>query len=109
MLSIPNSYAMAHRLELQHALMYRPHHGPRPACKLFPDCQDEAGIAPPVRLYTESVLVVMPFPDFSMPFNVITYVCTLVALFFGSIANVVSMRAPSKVATTVLLCMARLL
>jgi len=58
--------------------------------------QDEAGIAPPVRLYTESVLVVMPFPDFSMPFNVITYVCTLVALFFGSIANVVSMRAPSK-------------
>lgn len=41
-----------------------------------------------VRIYTESVLVSLPTPDFSMPYNVICLVCTVVAIAFGSIHNV---------------------
>lgn len=51
----------------------------------------------PVRIYSESLLVLLPFPDFSMPFNVLTYVCTLVALFFGSLVNIVALRPLPKV------------
>ncbi|XJO77710.1 hypothetical protein BDV3_002252 [Batrachochytrium dendrobatidis] len=39
------------------------------------------------RIYTESLLVRLPTPDFSMPYNVITLTCTLFALFFGSVFN----------------------
>lgn len=38
---------------------------------------------------TEGLLVDVPLPDFSMPFNVITLCSTLVAFFFGSMLNVV--------------------
>lgn len=41
------------------------------------------------RLTTEGLLVDVPLPDFSMPFNVITLVSTLIAFFFGSMLNVV--------------------
>lgn len=40
-----------------------------------------------VRLYTESLLIVLPSPDFSMPFNVIAFTSTLLAFFFGSLFN----------------------
>ncbi|ORX64404.1 Gpi16 subunit, GPI transamidase component, partial [Basidiobolus meristosporus CBS 931.73] len=40
-----------------------------------------------VRLYTETLLVSLPTPDFSMPYNVITLTCTVIALFFGSMFN----------------------
>jgi hypothetical protein len=39
------------------------------------------------HVYTESLLVMLPFPDFSMPFNVIAFTSTLLAFFFGSIFN----------------------
>lgn len=45
-----------------------------------------------VRVFTESILVPMPFPDNSMPFNAITYVCTLIALTAGAVMNVVVMK-----------------
>jgi hypothetical protein len=41
------------------------------------------------RLTTEGLLIDVPLPDFSMPFNVITLCSTLVAFFFGSMLNVV--------------------
>ena len=41
----------------------------------------------PFRLHTIPLLVPMPTPDFSMPYNVITLTCTIIALFFGSIFN----------------------
>nr|KAJ3419793.1 hypothetical protein HK105_006489 [Polyrhizophydium stewartii] len=44
----------------------------------------------PVRIYTESLLVRLPTPDFSMPYNVITLTCTLLALFFGSVFNMLT-------------------
>jgi phosphatidylinositol glycan class T len=39
------------------------------------------------RLYTSKLLVDLPTPDFSMPYNVIIMTSTLIALFFGSIVN----------------------
>lgn len=42
-----------------------------------------------VRLYSDGMLVLLPSPDFSMPFNVIAFTCTVMAFFFGSIFNMV--------------------
>lgn len=39
------------------------------------------------RLYTEVLLVYLPTPDFSMPYNVICLACTVVALAFGPLHN----------------------
>lgn len=41
-------------------------------------------------LYSTSHLITMPTPDFSMPYNVITLTCTIVALFFGSAVNMLA-------------------
>lgn len=40
-----------------------------------------------IRLYTEALLVSLPTPDFSMPYNVICLACTVVAIAFGSLHN----------------------
>ena len=40
------------------------------------------------RLYSEPTLVNIATPDFSMPYNVICLVCTVVAICFGSLHNV---------------------
>ncbi|XP_041375880.1 GPI transamidase component PIG-T-like [Gigantopelta aegis] len=40
-----------------------------------------------LRIHTESLLVSLPTPDFSMPYNVICLACTVVAIAFGSIHN----------------------
>jgi len=41
----------------------------------------------PVRIYTEPLLVTMPTPDFSMPYNVICLVSTAIAIAFGTVHN----------------------
>ncbi|RKP15294.1 GPI transamidase component PIG-T [Piptocephalis cylindrospora] len=52
----------------------------------------------PWRLYTSPLLVSLPTPDFSMPYNVITLTCTTVALFFGSMFNLLTRQlVPVKV------------
>jgi len=42
----------------------------------------------------------MPVPDFSMPYNVITMTCTVLALCFGSFFNILTrkLRRPSSAA-----------
>ncbi|KAL1211931.1 hypothetical protein V5N11_023907 [Cardamine amara subsp. amara] len=45
-----------------------------------------------VRSYTEVLLVPLTTPDFSMPYNVITITCTIFALYFGSLLNVIRRR-----------------
>ena len=35
----------------------------------------------------ETMLVSLPTPDFSMPYNVICFVCTIIAIGFGSVFN----------------------
>ncbi|KAI8053772.1 GPI transamidase component PIG-T [Syncephalis plumigaleata] len=42
------------------------------------------------RFYTTPFLLNSPLPDFSMPYNVITLTCTIIALFFGSMFNLLS-------------------
>lgn len=39
------------------------------------------------RIYTEALLLRVPLPDFSMPYNVICLTCTVIAITFGSIYN----------------------
>ncbi|XP_068668207.1 uncharacterized protein [Aristolochia californica] len=45
-----------------------------------------------VQSYTEVLLVPLTTPDFSMPYNVITFTCTVLALYFGSLLNVLRKR-----------------
>uniref|UniRef100_A0A914GS51 GPI transamidase component PIG-T n=1 Tax=Globodera rostochiensis TaxID=31243 RepID=A0A914GS51_GLORO len=37
-----------------------------------------------VRVFGEPLLVLLPIPDFSMPFNVICLVCTAIAIYYGN-------------------------
>ena len=41
-----------------------------------------------IRIFTETILVDLPTPDFSMPYNVICLACTVVALAFGPLHNI---------------------
>jgi len=45
-----------------------------------------------VRIHTESLLVALPTPDFSMPYNVICLSCTVIAIVFGSVHNLTTRR-----------------
>ncbi len=45
-----------------------------------------------VRIHTETLLIILPTPDFSMPYNVICLACTVVAIAFGSIHNLTTRR-----------------
>ncbi len=47
-------------------------------------------------IYAESVLLSVPTPDFSMPYNVITMTCTVMALFFGSVFNILTRKLREK-------------
>jgi len=44
----------------------------------------------PQRMYTPTLLVDLPTPDFSMPYNVIILSSTLMTLIFGSIFNLLT-------------------
>ncbi|XP_006839316.1 PREDICTED: GPI transamidase component PIG-T isoform X4 [Chrysochloris asiatica] len=64
---------------------------------LFPISDDSSYF---VRLYTEPLLVSLPTPDFSMPYNVICLTCTVVAVCYGSFYNLLTrtfhIEEPSK-------------
>lgn len=45
-----------------------------------------------VRLHTETLLLTLPTPDFSMPYNVICLACTVLAIAFGSMHNLTTRR-----------------
>ncbi|OAE19255.1 hypothetical protein AXG93_3507s1270 [Marchantia polymorpha subsp. ruderalis] len=53
------------------------------------DFDKEAGS---VHVYTDNLLVPLATPDFSMPYNVITFTCTVLALYFGSLLNTLRRR-----------------
>lgn len=50
-----------------------------------------------VQVRTESMLITLPTPDFSMPYNVICLACTVVALAFGPLHNITTKRLILKV------------
>ena len=49
-----------------------------------------------VRIHTESLLLSLPTPDFSMPYNVICLACTVMAIAFGSIHNLTTRRLVAR-------------
>ena len=42
------------------------------------------------RMYTPVLLVDLATPDFSMPYNVIIFSCSLMAFIFGSVFNLLT-------------------
>lgn len=44
------------------------------------------------QIYSDNLLVLLATPDFSMPYNVITFVMTALALYFGSLLNSLRLR-----------------
>ena len=40
-----------------------------------------------INIYSETLLLNLPTPDFSMPYNVICLTCTAIAIGFGSLHN----------------------
>jgi phosphatidylinositol glycan class T len=69
-------------------------HAPGPVLTLIPSIESQLQVTysfipinvfrrgSKVRIYGEPSIVLLPTPDFSMPFNVICFVCTIVALIF---------------------------
>ncbi|KAJ2707571.1 Subunit of the glycosylphosphatidylinositol transamidase complex-like protein [Coemansia spiralis] len=51
-------------------------------------CAGQAGCA--VQAQTELFLATLPTPDFSMPYNVVSLTCTVLALFFGRVFNLLT-------------------
>lgn len=49
-----------------------------------------------VQVRTENILITLPTPDFSMPYNVICLACTVVALAFGPLHNITTRRLVVK-------------
>lgn len=49
-----------------------------------------------VQIRTENILITLPTPDFSMPYNVICLACTVVALAFGPLHNITTRRLVVK-------------
>jgi len=49
-----------------------------------------------ITLYSNSLLLLPPLPDMSMPFNVISLTCTLYVFVIGSIVNMLVKRASEK-------------
>ncbi|KAF8875658.1 GPI transamidase component PIG-T [Infundibulicybe gibba] len=45
-----------------------------------------------VRIYSPALLIDLATPDFSMPYNVIIFSCSLVAFLFGSVFNLLTRR-----------------
>ncbi|XP_047234983.1 GPI transamidase component PIG-T [Girardinichthys multiradiatus] len=60
----------------------------QPLFSTFFPCKEESSYF--VRVYTEPLLVNLPTPDFSMPYNVICLTCTVVAVGYGSLYNLLT-------------------
>ncbi|XP_022082353.1 GPI transamidase component PIG-T-like [Acanthaster planci] len=62
------------------------------SARLHSSLADPVSGSPFLRLYTEPLLIQLPVPDFSMPYNVICLTCTVVAIGFGSLHNLTTRR-----------------
>uniref|UniRef100_A0A8C7Y8N3 Phosphatidylinositol glycan anchor biosynthesis, class T n=1 Tax=Oryzias sinensis TaxID=183150 RepID=A0A8C7Y8N3_9TELE len=60
----------------------------QPLFSSFFPCKEESSYF--ARVYTEPLLVNLPTPDFSMPYNVICLTCTVVAVGYGSLYNLLT-------------------
>ena len=60
--------------------------------RLLPSAPESGAKADPTYIRTSSLLLPLPTPDFSMPYNVIILTSTVIALAFGSIFNLLVRR-----------------
>lgn len=56
------------------------------------DCFNASRSSYLVQIRTENMVITLPTPDFSMPYNVICLACTVVALAFGPLHNITTKR-----------------
>lgn len=49
-----------------------------------------------LRVYARPLLVILPTPDFSMPYNVLCLVCTVLVMAFGSLHNITTRKPVIK-------------
>ncbi|KAG8932852.1 Subunit of the glycosylphosphatidylinositol transamidase complex-like protein [Tulasnella sp. 418] len=61
-----------------------------PAVISYSEGAHDTSLVKPRRLYTFNLLIDIPTPDFSMPYNVIIMSSTVIALFFGSVFNLLT-------------------
>jgi GPI-anchor transamidase subunit T len=59
---------------------------------LFADSFNASRLSYFLRIHTEALMINLPTPDFSMPYNVICLACTCVALAFGPLHNMTTKR-----------------
>lgn len=52
------------------------------------------------QMHSDNLLVLLATPDFSMPYNVITFVMTALALYFGSLLNALRLRSLPEAAVS---------
>ena len=57
---------------------------------IFTPWEPESAYLTHGRIYTPNLLVDLATPDFSMPYNVIIFTCSLIAFIFGSIFNILT-------------------
>lgn len=99
-LSIPPSSVVMLTYDLEKAILRYTEYPPdanrgfnvAPAVIRILDQLDAAGNAKAIYLRTTSLLLALPTPDFSMPYNVIILTSTVMALAFGSIFNILIRR-----------------
>jgi len=53
---------------------------------------DSSSLVKEGRIYTSTLLVDLATPDFSMPYNVIIFTCSVIAFIFGNIFNLLTRR-----------------
>lgn len=53
---------------------------------------DSSSLVKESRIYTSTLLVDLATPDFSMPYNVIIFTCSVIAFIFGNIFNLLTRR-----------------
>jgi hypothetical protein len=59
---------------------------------LYPEHWEKSSPVPIQTIYSDGLLVSLPTPDFSMPYNVITLSCTMFAMFYGTILSLLTRR-----------------
>ena len=96
-LTIPAKSTLRLSIDLSKAFLKYTEHPPDamrgwdlPPAVLFPVTLRDGARTIPKRMYTPTLLVDLPTPDFSMPYNVIILSCTLMTLIFGSIFNLLT-------------------
>jgi phosphatidylinositol glycan class T len=96
-LTIPPKSTLKISIEVNKAFLKYTEHPPDamrgwdlPGAVFFPLPQSRNNTSDWERTYTPILLVDLPTPDFSMPYNVIILSCTLITLIFGSIFNLLT-------------------